>query len=78
MPPLDLVRCDNAAPVWKVAGVLDAIVCDPPYGVRAGARKSGVRDDKVVKPISDEHRSTHIPGTVVCLFVSVCACARAL
>jgi tRNA (guanine10-N2)-methyltransferase len=63
-PPLDLVRCDNAAPVWKVAGVLDAIICDPPYGVRAGARKTGAREDKVAKPIPEEHRATHIPGTV--------------
>ena len=47
MPPLDLVRCDNAHPVWKTGGVLDAIICDPPYGVRAGARKTGAREDKV-------------------------------
>ena len=64
MRPLDLVRCDNAHPVWKTAGVLDAIICDPPYGVRAGARKTGVRQDKLAKPIPEEHRATHIPGTV--------------
>ena len=64
MPPLDLVRCDNAHPVWKTAGVLDAIICDPPYGVRAGARKTGARQDKLPKPIPEEHRATHIPGTV--------------
>ena len=57
------MRCDNAHPVWKTAAVLDAIICDPPYGVRAGARKTGARD-KIIKPIPEEHRATHIPGTV--------------
>ena len=64
MPPLDMVRCDSSAPVWKVPAVFDAILCDPPYGVRAGARKTGMKEGREVKPIAEEHRATHIPGTV--------------
>jgi tRNA G10 N-methylase Trm11 len=38
--------------------VFDAIVCDPPYGVRAGGRKS------VAKPeIEVRYPETHIPST---------------
>ena len=58
----------------------DAIVCDPPYGIRAGARKSGSKHKKkkgqegeeeyVVKAVPEELRAAHIPQTqpypVVC------------
>lgn len=40
----------------------DAIICDPPYGIRAGARKTGSRIDKP-RPIPEEHRHDHIPQT---------------
>ena len=40
----------------------DAIICDPPYGIRAGARKTGSRSDNP-RPILDEHRHDHIPQT---------------
>jgi len=40
----------------------DAIVCDPPYGVRAGSRKTGANGE--VKPIQPHQREAHIPGTV--------------
>ena len=42
----------------------DVIMCDPPYGLRAGARKSGSRRAaEDVKPVTAEQRSTHIPQT---------------
>ena len=47
--------------------VFDAIICDPPYGVRAGGRKSGGR--KLLKGIIDpytvpeEKKADHIPST---------------
>lgn len=37
--------------------VLDAIVCDPPYGVRAGGRKTAPRD------YTPRNRETHIAAT---------------
>ena len=45
-----------------VGGYLDAIVCDPPYGVRAGARKSGSRR-AVVRKVPEAHLKDHIPQT---------------
>lgn len=47
--------------------MFDAIICDPPYGVRAGGRKSGGRKllKGVVEPytVPDDKRTTHIPST---------------
>ena len=42
----ELLRLDNAMPAMRKGPKYDAIVTDPPYGVRAGARKSGVPADK--------------------------------
>jgi 16S rRNA G966 N2-methylase RsmD len=37
--PAGLIRCDASHSPWRpgLQGVFDAILCDPPYGVRAGA-----------------------------------------
>ncbi|XP_020598511.1 tRNA (guanine(10)-N2)-methyltransferase homolog, partial [Phalaenopsis equestris] len=47
--------------------IFDAIICDPPYGVRAGGRKSGGRKllKGVVNPytVPEEKRFDHIPST---------------
>lgn len=57
--PLGLLRADAHRMPWRdgLEEVLDSIICDPPYGVRAGGRKSAVRDYKVTKP------ENHIPAT---------------
>uniref|UniRef100_A0A0D6R2X9 tRNA (guanine(10)-N(2))-methyltransferase n=1 Tax=Araucaria cunninghamii TaxID=56994 RepID=A0A0D6R2X9_ARACU len=68
-PPISLIRADNNLPPWRgdLQEVCDAIICDPPYGVRAGGRKSGGR--KLLKGligpyvIPDEKRRDHIPST---------------
>jgi tRNA (guanine10-N2)-methyltransferase len=36
----EIFRCDNSNPCFKKEGFFDAIICDPPYGVRAGSRKA--------------------------------------
>ncbi|CAI5724200.1 unnamed protein product [Hyaloperonospora brassicae] len=43
LPLPELIRADNSdSPLAKrCCGFFDAVVCDPPYGIRAGARKSG-------------------------------------
>lgn len=64
--PIGLVRCDNSRPVFRdaIGGWLDQIVCDPPYGVRAGGRKSGSRKyQKTPYEIKEELRKDHIPAT---------------
>ena len=67
---LDLVRVDmNQIHVWRFAnekhyrgGVFDAIICDPPYGIRAGARRVGRSD---AKPVPEQYQLDHIPATEV-------------
>ena len=64
LPRPELIRSDNSLyhRHYRPHGPLyDAIVTDPPYGIRAGARKSGSR--KEVRAISDEHRGDHIAQT---------------
>ncbi|GLT96607.1 hypothetical protein SLE2022_142160 [Rubroshorea leprosula] len=67
--PIALLRADNNLPPWRpgLKEVFDAIICDPPYGVRAGGRKSGGRKllKGVVDPyiVPDEKRADHIPST---------------
>ncbi|RLN31579.1 hypothetical protein BBJ28_00022959 [Nothophytophthora sp. Chile5] len=43
LPLPELVRADNSMSplIRRCSGFFDAVVCDPPYGIRAGARKSG-------------------------------------
>lgn len=45
-------------------GLFDCIVTDPPYGIRAGARKSG-KKHPINYVVPDELRSNHIPPTQV-------------
>ncbi|KAF8404389.1 hypothetical protein HHK36_009272 [Tetracentron sinense] len=67
--PISLLRADNNLPPWRpgLKEVFDAIICDPPYGVRAGGRKSGGR--KLLKgtvgpyTVPDNKRTDHIPST---------------
>ncbi|XP_047951946.1 tRNA (guanine(10)-N2)-methyltransferase homolog [Salvia hispanica] len=67
--PVSLLRADNNLPPWRadLKEMFDAIICDPPYGVRAGGRKSGGR--KLLKgavdpyTVPDDKRVGHIPST---------------
>eukprot|EP01038_Epipyxis_sp_PR26KG_P013685 gene13685-18361_t len=43
-------------------GIFDAIVTDPPYGIRAGAKKSG-KSKPLLYTITPESRHDHIPAT---------------
>lgn len=67
--PISLLRADNNLPPWRpgLKEVFDCIICDPPYGVRAGGRKSGGRKllKGVVGPytVPDDKRNDHIPST---------------
>jgi tRNA (guanine10-N2)-methyltransferase len=61
----EIIRTDNAIyhrHFRHDQPLYDAIICDPPYGIRAGARKTGSRLD-MPRPILDEHRGDHIAQT---------------
>ncbi|KAF7021603.1 hypothetical protein CFC21_034519 [Triticum aestivum] len=67
--PLCVLRADNNLPPWRpgLKEIFDAIICDPPYGVRAGGRKSGGRKllKGIIPPyiVPDDKRENHIPST---------------
>ena len=73
--PFGLVRGDVSRPPYRNVcggggsgdGFFDAVVCDPPYGVRAGGRKCGGRtrdkDGNLPYTIDPELRENHIPST---------------
>ena len=64
----EIIRMDNHLFGSHYSGsftnFFDAIVTDPPYGIRAGAKKSG-RDAKrkPIGPIPEELRDSHTPAT---------------
>ncbi|XP_071451076.1 tRNA (guanine(10)-N(2))-methyltransferase homolog [Hetaerina americana] len=67
---LDVIVADSALPLWRSSLVLDAIITDPPYGIREAAERIG----RAVKPgeedeeyrISEEHLlAGHVPSKVV-------------
>jgi len=63
----ELVRSDNALyhrHYHTNRPMYDAIITDPPYGIRAGARKSGSKLENP-RPVSEEERHNHIPQTKV-------------
>ena len=59
LPPPELVQIDIS---WQHEPLYDAIVCDPPYGIHAGARQTGSRREET-RPVLDEHRRDHIAQT---------------
>lgn len=63
----EILCSDLSCNQWRsnAAGFVDAIVCDPPYGVRAGARKSGRAEGKEVRTTLAGAQVTHIPTTQI-------------
>ena len=69
LPRPELIRSDNGiyhrhfrADDDNDCCLYDAILCDPPYGIRAGARRSGSRRSEVI-PVRPENRHDHIAQT---------------
>lgn len=64
LPLPEVVVCDNAVPPWRKVerGWCACIVTDPPYGVRAGAKKQGRVGEKAHREIQD--LATYIPSKV--------------
>jgi len=64
LPRPELVRCDLNSLSWKPYDKLgykfDAILCDPPYGIRAGARKTGTENPVA---IPEQYQDCHHPRT---------------
>jgi tRNA (guanine10-N2)-methyltransferase len=66
LPRPDIIRSDNAIHHRHFRPhepLYDAILTDPPYGIRAGARKSGSRKANP-RPVNEEERHDHIAQTM--------------
>jgi tRNA (guanine10-N2)-methyltransferase len=70
-PPIGLLRMDlhkhSFTNKKHVEGFLQGVVGDPPYGVRAGGRKSGGRkrkEDGSAFEVPEKFKSDHIPSTI--------------
>ncbi|XP_068622960.1 tRNA (guanine(10)-N2)-methyltransferase homolog [Battus philenor] len=59
---LDVLVSDFSLPMWKDSLRFDAIITDPPYGVRESTEKIGIERDNYI--LSDEHLVNHIPAKV--------------
>ncbi|CAB0016649.1 unnamed protein product [Nesidiocoris tenuis] len=59
---VDLVIADFSLPLWSKTLKLDAIITDPPYGVREAMERLGTTKEN--KKISEKHLATHMPSKV--------------
>mmetsp|Transcript_4706 Transcript_4706/g.8847 ORF Transcript_4706/g.8847 Transcript_4706/m.8847 type:complete len:429 (-) Transcript_4706:212-1498(-) len=41
----EIIRNDVSLNIWRQEGLFDAVICDPPYGIRAGSRKKTTRSE---------------------------------
>uniref|UniRef100_A0A673CNY8 tRNA (guanine(10)-N(2))-methyltransferase TRMT11 n=1 Tax=Sphaeramia orbicularis TaxID=375764 RepID=A0A673CNY8_9TELE len=51
---LDVMVSDASKPVWRRTAVFDAIITDPPYGIRESTRRTGSNKD-MTKPCDESH-----------------------
>ncbi|KZC04190.1 tRNA (guanine(10)-N2)-methyltransferase like protein [Dufourea novaeangliae] len=59
---LDAVVSDFSVPLWRSDMTVDAIITDPPYGIREATEKIGTTK---LNPVIEEHQaSSHIPSKV--------------
>ncbi|XP_033126865.1 tRNA (guanine(10)-N2)-methyltransferase homolog [Anneissia japonica] len=57
---IDVLLADFSCNVWREQPMFDAIVTDPPYGIRESTRKIGSKKEK---KLEEEHLQGHIPSS---------------
>ncbi|XP_053737182.1 tRNA (guanine(10)-N2)-methyltransferase homolog isoform X1 [Synchiropus splendidus] len=57
---VDVMVSDASKPVWKKGPLFDAIITDPPYGVRESTRRTGSHKDHN-KPADGIYAESHVP-----------------
>lgn len=57
---LDVMVSDASKPVWREAALFDAIITDPPYGIRESTRRTGSHKD-TAKPADGFYMESHVP-----------------
>ncbi|KAF4517753.1 hypothetical protein B566_EDAN002958 [Ephemera danica] len=61
---LDVLVADAALPIWRPDLRFDAIITDPPYGIRESTERIGSWRGANIEPIKEAHIPTHIPSKV--------------
>nr|XP_020452567.1 tRNA (guanine(10)-N2)-methyltransferase homolog [Monopterus albus] len=61
---LDVMVSDASKPVWRNAALFDAIITDPPYGIRESTRRTGSHKD-ITKPPEGIYVESHVPVSQV-------------
>ncbi len=64
LPHPDIVRMDFTQPSLRKVELFDAVVCDPPYGIRAASKQFGQHSKKKPKLMlsEEEYLRSHIGG----------------
>ncbi|TDH12111.1 hypothetical protein EPR50_G00067760 [Perca flavescens] len=57
---VDVMVSDASKPVWRKAALFDAIITDPPYGIRESTRRTGSHKD-VTRPPDVLYAESHVP-----------------
>ncbi|KAJ8290884.1 hypothetical protein GJAV_G00018810 [Gymnothorax javanicus] len=57
---LDVLVSDASKTIWREGMLFDAIVTDPPYGIRESTRRTGSQKE-IVKPPEDFCGESHVP-----------------
>ncbi|KAM9309133.1 tRNA (guanine(10)-N(2))-methyltransferase TRMT11 isoform 2-T2 [Pholidichthys leucotaenia] len=57
---VDVMVSDASKPVWREAALFDAIITDPPYGIRESTRRTGSHKD-ITKPLDGMYVESHVP-----------------
>ncbi|KAG9493538.1 hypothetical protein GDO78_001439 [Eleutherodactylus coqui] len=55
---LDVLVSDASKPIWRRGPLFDAIITDPPYGIRESTRKTGTQKE-IIK--TDQFPESHVP-----------------
>uniref|UniRef100_A0A3B5MKW3 tRNA (guanine(10)-N(2))-methyltransferase TRMT11 n=1 Tax=Xiphophorus couchianus TaxID=32473 RepID=A0A3B5MKW3_9TELE len=56
---VDVMVSDASKPVWRNTALFDAIITDPPYGIRESTRRTGSHKDTIKSP--DGYAESHVP-----------------
>ncbi|XP_059837496.1 tRNA (guanine(10)-N2)-methyltransferase homolog isoform X3 [Hypanus sabinus] len=56
---VDVLVSDTSKNIWRKANIFDAIITDPPYGIRESTRKTGSQKGSI-KP-AEEYIESHVP-----------------
>ncbi|XP_015205046.1 tRNA (guanine(10)-N2)-methyltransferase homolog isoform X2 [Lepisosteus oculatus] len=57
---VDVLVSDASKNVWRTGSLFDAIITDPPYGIRESTRKTGSQKE-MIKPPEDFNGESHVP-----------------